>query len=257
MTDSNDKLEIDTLQLYFGEPFIIHDDIFNDIQILQPTIGDIIKEGEKKVYSAVNIFVTNTTSYRVQLWDLGIDWNKLSDFSLFCMLAPTLSKDSTKLLFNDLDFQKFQVLQTTDDEPVVYLFNEESNVLIDEKKYTTISSYIRSMFNIHPKVEKAKGKSTKEWIIFEDRQNQDLHKNDSYQSTLLPLISACLNHPGFKYKKNELREVGIVEYMDSLKRLQIYESSTALMKGMYSGFLDTSKINKEELNFMRDISFKN
>lgn len=48
MTDSNDKLEIDTLQLYFGEPFIIHDDIFNDIQILQPTIGDIIKEGEKK-----------------------------------------------------------------------------------------------------------------------------------------------------------------------------------------------------------------
>ena len=49
MTDSNDKLEIDTLQLYFGEPFIIHDDIFNDIQILQPTIGDIIKEGEKKV----------------------------------------------------------------------------------------------------------------------------------------------------------------------------------------------------------------
>ena len=48
MIDLNDKLEIDTLQLYFGEPFIIHDDIFNDIQILQPTIGDIIKEGEKK-----------------------------------------------------------------------------------------------------------------------------------------------------------------------------------------------------------------
>ena len=94
-------------------------------------------------------------------------------------------------------------------------------------------------------------------MIFEDRQNQDLHKNESYQSTLLPLISACLNHPGFKYKKNDFREVGIVEFMDSVQRLQIYESSTALMKGMYSGFLDTSKIDKEELNFMRDISFKN
>ena len=43
MTDLNNELEIDALQLYFGEPFIIHDDIFNDIQILQPTIGDIIK----------------------------------------------------------------------------------------------------------------------------------------------------------------------------------------------------------------------
>ena len=58
--------------------------------------------------SRVNPSFSNS-SYRVQLWDLGIDWNKLSDFSLFCMLAPTLSKDSTKLLFNDLDFQKFQV----------------------------------------------------------------------------------------------------------------------------------------------------
>ena len=59
------------------------------------------------------------------------------------------------------------------------------------------------------------------------------HKNDVYKSTLLPLISTCLNHPGFKYKKNELREVGIVEFMDSVQRLQVYESSTALLKGIY------------------------
>lgn len=63
------------------------------------------------------------------------------------MLAPTLSKDSTKLLFNDLDFQKFQVLQTTDDEPVVYLFNEESNVLIDEKN-TLLSLLILDLCSI-------------------------------------------------------------------------------------------------------------
>ena len=63
-----------------------------------------------------------------------------------------------------------------------------------------------------------------------------------------------LNHPGFKYKKDELKEVGIVEFMDSVKRLQTYESVTALMSGMYSGMLDTSKLNlKEELNWMRDL----
>ena len=41
--------------------------------------------------------------------------------------------------------------------------------------------------------------------------------------------------------------------MDSVQRLQIYESTHALMSGMYSGFCDTSKISKEQFNFMREI----
>jgi len=45
--------------------------------------------------------------------------------------------------------------------------------------------------------------------------------------------------------------------MDSVQRLQVYESSTALLKGIYSGFVDASKIDKNELNFMREISLKN
>ena len=191
MTISKES-EIDALKLYFGEPFVIENDTYNDIIINQPTIGDIIKSGEKKIYSTINIFIANPTMYRMQLWDLGIDWNKMSDFSLFCMLVPSIDS-----------------------------------------------------------------KSTKEWMIEEDRMSFEQHKNDVYKSTLLPLISTCLNHPGFKYKKNELREVGIVEFMDSVQRLQVYESSTALLKGIYSGFVDASKIDKNELNFMREISLKN
>ena len=64
-----------------------------------------------------------------------------------------------------------------------------------------------------------------------------------------------VNHPGFKYKKNELIDVGIVEFMDSVQRLQLYENVTALMSGVYSGMLDTSKINlSKELNWLRDLS---
>ena len=158
-----------------------------------------------------------------------------------------------------INFQLFQLqqTQTEDGEPFFYLLNEEQNVQIDEAAYLQMASYLRAMFNTYPKVEKARGKSTKEWMIEEDRMSFEQHKNDVYKSTLLPLISTCLNHPGFKYKKNELREVGIVEFMDSVQRLQVYESSTALLKGIYSGFVDASKIDKNELNFMREISLKN
>ena len=68
---------------------------------------------------------------------------------------------------------------------------------------------------------------------------------------MLSLISAYLNHPGTKYKKNELREVGIYEFMDSIQRIQIYESTVALNHGVYSGMINTKDIKPEAFNFMR------
>lgn len=253
MTDS----KFDLLQLYFREPYIINTDAGNDITIYQPTIGDIIKHGEKTVYDGVNIFVANPTMYRLPLWKQKIDWNQINDFQLFCLLQDQLDISSTELLFGNLNFQlfKFNSYKLDTGEDYYYLYNEEQDVIIDEKIHSKISNYIRFMFNYFPKTEKAKGKSTKEWMIEEDQMNYEAHKNDEYQSSLLPLISSCINHPGFKYKKEELRDVGIVEFMDSVQRIQVYESSTALLKGIYGGFVDGSKIsNKEELNFMRDIS---
>ena len=253
MTDL--QFNTDELQLYFGEPFTIKTKSENAIQIFQPTIGDILKNGERNVYSVVNTFIANPTMYRVKLWDMGIDWNKIDDLNLFSMLIPTLEGKPTSLLFGDIDFQEFNLYkEDKDGESIFFLYNEKQNIEIDETVYLQISGYIKMMINLFPKVEKARGKSTKEWIIMEEKQQMELNQNTSYKSTLLPLISSCLNHPGFKYKKNELYDVGIVEFMDSVKRLQVYESSTALLKGVYSGFVDTSKIDKEEFDFMRQIT---
>jgi hypothetical protein len=70
------------------------------------------------------------------------------------------------------------------------------------------------MFNIFPKIELAKGKATKEALIWDDEQALKKNKDKKYTSNLFPLVSSCLNHPGFKYKRSELKEVGICEFMD-------------------------------------------
>lgn len=243
-------MEIDRLKLYFGEPCVINEKII----ISQPTIGVIMEYGEKEFYAMLSPFITNPTSHRLALWDAGIDWNKITDYELFLTLIKGVDSESTKVLFGDVDFSKFELCtKRLGDEETITLYNREQDIEIDEKSYKLIAEYLRNMFNIFPKVEKAKGKTTKAWIIDEERRDKNRHKDDEYKSTLLPLISACVNHPGFKYKKTELKEVGIVEFMDSVQRLQIYESTRALMSGMYSGMIDTSKIDKEEFNFMRDL----
>ena len=260
--------EYDELKMYFGEPYWVTD----KIQILQPTIGDIMKFGDSNFYSIVTTLCANTTSLRLQLWDMGIDWTKISDFELFRQLIRTFTPEDTYLLFGDLNLSWFESYMVKDSEDIVLIniprdehgnniqVDYNSAIIIDEFVYLKIVDYLRTMFDIHPKEERnIKGKITKEWIIEEERINLEAEKKRNKnqgkrKSFLYPLISSMLNHPGFKYKKNELREVGIVEFMDSVKRLQTYESVRALMSGMYSGMLDTSKLDlKKDLNWMRDL----
>lgn len=266
--------EYDELKMYYGYPYWVTD----KIEIKQPKIGDIIEFGDIKFYSIVSTLCANTTSFRLQLWDMNprVDWTKISDYELFMLLIRRLTPKDTFLIFGDLNLSWFKplVLENKNGEKSIILVNiprdENDNelpikiedaIMIDEYVYIKIADYLRHMFDIHPKEERnVKGKITKEWIIEEERMNiaaekvRNKGKDPRKKSFLYPLISSMLNHPGFKYKKDELKEVGIVEFMDSVKRLQTYESTTALMSGMYSGMLDTSKMNlKEELNWMRDL----
>ena len=140
----------------------------------------------------------------------------------------------------------------TDDDSEGEVIISDGETVIREEDYLEISQYIRTMFNIFPKIEKAKGRATKEALIWEDEENLNKQRETS-GSFLLPLVSFAVNHPGFKYKTQELKEVGIYEFMDSVNRLNWYESVSALMGGMYSGFCDVSKVPKENFNFMRDL----
>ena len=179
---------------------------------------------------------------------------------MFILLTNSLTPDRTKILFGDIDFSQFRVVpDSKNPDGFVMVYMPNPTIQLDENMYNDIVGYLRVMFDIHPKVEKAKGKSTKEMIIWEERQNLKVslekQKNKKWKpSTLFPLISAALNHPGFKYKKSELKEIGIVEFMDSVKRLQVYENTTSLMTGMYMGMIDLKEFDlNKELNWARDL----
>lgn len=259
---------IDPLKLYFREPYKVKD----KITINQPTIQDIIDYGEREFYAMLRIFIENTTMCRVQLWDLGIDWNKISDYQLFVGFVPMLQPEQTKVLFGDLNFTllkpwprqilnpKFDENKEEDDEKnpkeitEIILYDPVNDIELNEADYLQIALCLRTMFGFFPKDEKVL--SFKKDVIEQERANmkRSAEKNkDKSSSTLLPLISSCVNHPGFKYKIEELKNIGICAFMDSVQRLQIYESTTALLKGAYSGFIDTKDIKPEQFNFMREI----
>lgn len=266
MTQTSPKFN--KLKAFLGLPYQVND----FITITEPTILDIAEYGEDEFYAMLYIFIGNPTMFRLQLDKIGVDWNKVSDFELFCSTVVSLEQNQTSILFGDLDFSNFKSIpieidnedynpEEEDSEKnnpkkvVNILYDVENNYIIDENIYNDIAFYLRSLFNIFPKVQKARDSETKKWLLEEDEQKL---KNApvSHSSILLPLISACLNHPGFKYKKSELINVGICEFMDSVQRLQAYDTSVALQHGLYCGMADLSKVDKNLFDYYRDLTHK-
>ncbi len=252
----NPVIQFDKLQMYFGEPYIIDlENCEGKIQINQPTIGDVVRFGEKPFYSTLSIFVTNTTTYRLTLWEMGLDWNEVSDFELFIMLKNGINANASALMFGDLDWSKFELSQKTiGEEKKIILYDAENGIEINEEVYFHISQYLRAVFNMTPEEKITTDKILRQWYITKDQRQKAIDKEKGEESTSIQsIISACVNHPGFKYNLEELKNVGVCQFYDSVKRIQVYENTTALLGGMYSGMIDSSHLKESDYNFMKNI----
>ena len=70
---------------------------------------------------------------------------------------------------------------------------------------------------LSPSLNSPASKTVRKILIEEDRNRLKKKKDEVYHSQLKLLISAMMRYPGFKYKKSELVECGLYEFMDSVK----------------------------------------
>ena len=240
-------MALDELQIYFGDDYKIND----KITIKQPTIGNIVEFGEQKYFSMAQTLTTIPSDMKSILWDMEIDYEKISDFELFIMLSKTLTAKDTYLLLGDIDLSKFDGYRRKDNDELVF-YDEVNDIVIDRHIHLLITNYIRKMHGFKKKIERSANKFTKKILIDEDRDNRVLNKNKEFKSILKPLISSMVNSDGFKYKLRELKEVGICEFMDSVNRIEVIKHSNSLIQGVYTGNVDQLKV-KKELNWMREL----
>lgn len=251
-------LEIDRLKIFFGDPLVIDEDgVRGTVTVKAPTLGDILTIGESRFYSNLSILVGNTTQFRLMLWEAGIDWNTITDFQFFIIMYKQLEPDVVDMLFDNIDFQNFEAHERLKEDGSIetYLYDKETDTEITELVYQYFHQYLQNVFNMKPERELTPDKMLKEAWIHKDqvelRQKQKKGENSSF--SFVPLISTYINHPGTKHSLKELREVGVAEFFDSLKRIQVYEHATAVLKGMYSGFVNSKDIDPSSYDFAKDI----
>ena len=174
-----------------------------------------------------------------------------------------MTSEDTKLILGDLDLSAMEIeLELGEDEEKIFKLNKvvlneetqekEIEFSIDEDTYMKMIKFIRSMCNIVPKVEKAANKFTKRILINESRRNLELNKNKPFSSVLHSLIISLVNTEEFPYDYKSIMDITLYQIMKSSYQIQTKKQSCALLQGSMSGFVDTSKLDKNLMNWMYD-----
>lgn len=244
--------QVDELKLYMAEDI----KIANGIVLKCPKIRDVAEYGESAYFSMANTLCATPSSMMVALDDMKLNYMKVSDFELFMMLCQSLTPETTHLLLGDLDLSKFKPHQVGDTEEVILVHedtkDDENPIVISPIIHEVLTTYIRRMHNFKKEVKKAGNEITRKQLIRLARQDAQMAKNKPHESFLRPVISAVKCRQG--YSMDYIREMGIFELMDDLSRLNVIVQADAALGGMYSGFVDTKKMDKTILDWTRDIS---
>lgn len=243
---------IDTLSLYFGDDYKIN----KYITIHNPTIGDVITTGEQKYFRVLSLLTAIPSDMKAMLWDNKINWMEISDFEFFGLISKVLTPKDTSIFFGEtIDFSKMQWgTDKRTDEPVLFqIINKEDVIIIDKFIYSIIVNVLRKIHGIKPKIEIAGTKTLTKILVELNRSDVEKASKEPFKSSLLPLISTMLNMEGFNYTLQQIRDLPYYAFMDAVKRTSLIKSTSALLNGCYSGWIDGSKIDKKNLNWFREI----
>lgn len=187
-----------------------------------------------------------------QLDKAGIRYEDLTNYQLFMLLFPHMEKEDVRLLFEgDIDPSHFVPTKVENQNRVV-LGSEQDGIVIDEVAYAAMVHYICTFMQTKQTEFIKNGneftRSIRMQLAYEELES---NKNKEYKSALFPMISTMVNMDGFKYGWHNVWDMRIGAFMDSVQRCQLIVNARALLQGCYSGMVDTKKINKKELNYMR------
>lgn len=163
----------------------------------------------------------------------------------------TVEKDLNKL-------QKFifRILKKdiTYEEEKTDIISENVQVIIDAFTYELIATYLRKIHGYQKNEQKPANESTRRILIEDDRDEYMRNINKEYQSQLLNLISTMVNSSGFKYNHEDVWNLKIYSFFNSVKRITKIKNADLLLQSGYSGYgINLKEINNKQIDWLGEL----
>lgn len=242
---------IDEMRLLEGEPF----DVSVGITLYQPTIRDIAKFGETEYMNFVSALISEPFDMPYYLDQMGIDFEKIKPFNLFCILVSGIEQSTSRLLFGDLDFTKFRPVERNGDLVLV----NSNGVIIDSLTRERIADIVRRMHCLPKNIlTSCENKFTHDLMIRQQKKSieraqrkRELLGDSSQYASLISSLT-CEWHD-----YNKVLDLKVGQFFDAIIRMGYRQNANNLYHGLYSGRMSLKDINKKDLDWMRPIKTKN
>ena len=222
--------------------------ITDEIAIRIPSVGEIIDD-EDNYYTLVTMLTAQPMDFMVQLDDIGIKFDEINSFELFMLLSNGILARDTKLIFRDLDMSNFGVGHNLDTgEPVLY--DDVNDIVIDRVVHTKISLALRKIHHLEQKNKRPGNDEARKYMIDRARTKAGRKKKKSGDSSLEPLIIAMVNTEQFKYRFEDVRNLSIYQFNESVRQIQHKVDYDNRMFGIYSGTIDPKGLSQNDLNWL-------
>ena len=243
---------INWLQAYGSLEYKIND----SITVRQPTLGEVRDFGEKEYFGIIQTICSTPSDRKVEIWDsLHVYWDEVTEYDLFIPMFLGLTSIDVSIVFPDLDVESFQDVLHPKTKQIV--LRNKDGVVIDMSIYYLLTEYFRGIHRLRKNDDVGENEYTKDIMIEDDREEAELYrKKGANKSLLWPLISTLTNSTGFKYRFDDIWSLPIGVFMDAVEQFKVITARNNLMRGIYSGCIDMSKINKRELDLFPDLNEK-
>ena len=230
---------------------------YNDnITIVIPTLNMVRGDNgddENAFWEEANLFTSTPDAMMSELDSMGIDFEAMSNYSLFMFLLLSCGKNekTRSFLFQGFDLYSLDVkVQEDGDTPMYVLVDDYGRVIFDESIYNDVSDIICDMVGHkkEPRMKFGNAFAKKKRIEHDRKKKEKLRRNKPNENnTFDSIILRLVCNANFPYNFETIGDVTIVNIIYGLKQIEKDIQVTDLMQSRLVG-VDLTKQPKENLS---------
>jgi len=232
--------------------------ITETLSVHVPSIKEVLGCYED-YYSVVSTVVSTPSDLMVQLEDMGIDFTKMDEFTLFCIVWYDLQErqkecpDVFKLTFGDFDLSKLTPVRLENGTTVIQ--NAKGSIRIDNDAHKKLCDILRAILCVEKNTRNPANEEARSFMIRMERRKQKRAAREREGSALSlspleSLIVSAVNTAEFPYTYETALDITIYQFNASIRQINNKIRFDNLMIGCYAGTVKAKELSNQELSWM-------
>lgn len=216
-----------------------------------PTIGEILDYGENAYFNTVYTLYATPYELMGQLDAMGIDFEKVSEFDMFCFAFLGMSEESAKMVFVNINPKEYKLAPDPDDKTKYGLINQSTGHIIRRDTAEKISAVLRKLQCTEKCTKKAGNSMMKKYLLDKARKAMSSAKRSKSNGVIEEMLVCLLNTSEFAAGSlNEALAMNIYFFNKSMRQINKKIDYDHVCSGIYAGTIDSKKINMKKIHWM-------